>query len=300
MRAFVQTRRQLSTPVSSSNPRRHTAVAGLGHREHPLLHWQRTIGNQAVLRMLAIGRPRQPDSDRLRVDRQGSPEEPSLRSTYSAHEGEDLRNNLWDLAEKNVTAYGTYQDTISRATAIEQRVALNTVLLSKLHDTLAPLSFARCVESLGRRAPTFDELRKHPVVVEAINAAWSASDVGTRDLVTEPHEEGGWVFMNLIDGSLSTARAKAEGTDFIRVEPPPDVDNSVLVAIFHTHPHLGRAAKPSRPDLVQDQRRGVPNLVAGNTGSDPTKFQIYLSGPPARKHLASTTKIPGPSGGIPP
>ena len=45
---------------------------------------------------------------------------------------------------------------------------------------------------------------------------------------------------------------------------------------------------------------GVPNLVAGNTGTKTDVFQIRLSGPPARKHLASEYKIPGPSGGIAP
>ena len=107
--------------------------------------------------------------------------------------------------------------------------------------------------------------------------------------------------MNLIDGSLSIERAKAEGTDFIKVEPPPDVADSVLVAIFHTHPQLGpKVALPSPDDKTQDTRRGVPNLVAGNTGKDPKTFQIFLSGPAVRKHLASDTKIPGPSGGIGP
>jgi hypothetical protein len=138
------------------------------------------------------------------------------------------------------------------------------------------------------------------MVRQALDSAWSASDVGKRDLVTEAHEEGGWVFMNLIDGSLSIERAKAEGTDFIRVEPPPDVENSIVVAIFHTHPQLGRAAPPSHDDRINDERRGVPNLVAGNPGADPRVYQVYLSGPPARKHLASDRKIPGRSGGFAP
>lgn len=106
--------------------------------------------------------------------------------------------------------------------------------------------------------------------------------------------------MSLIDGSLSIERAKAEGIDFIKVEPAPQVANSVLVAIFHTHPELGPSAKPGRHDLANDERRGVPNLVAGNVGKDPKTYQIYLSGPPARKHLASDHTIPGISGGIAP
>lgn len=299
-----------------------------------MLNLQRTIGNRAMTRMLqthaeethiestAEASPRfghdfgqipvNPPAEGAiqtklainksgpRVAFQGSPEEIKGNIKYSGHEGDDLRNYLWDLADKNVKTYGTYRDAISKSTPIEKRVALNTVLLAKLRDTLHPLSFARCVESLGRRAPTFDELRKNSKVYQALEDAWKASDVGISDLVTQAHEEGGWVFMNLIDGSLSIERAKAEGTNFLRVEPPPDVPDSILVAIFHTHPHLGRSAKPSRHDIVNDARRGVPNLVAGNPGTNPRVFQIYLSGPAVRKHLASDTKIPGSSGGFPP
>ena len=50
------------------------------------------------------------------------------------------------------------------------------------------MSFVRCVKLLGRRAPTFDELRKNGAVAAAIKDAWNASSVGTRDLVSQPHE----------------------------------------------------------------------------------------------------------------
>jgi hypothetical protein len=246
---------------------------------------------------------RKEDSDAPSIDFHGSPEVGSMHVVYSAYEGDDLRNNLGELADKNVKNYGTYRDAISKSNPIEKRAALNTELLSALSKTLDALSFARCVELLGRRAPTFDELRKNSVVHQAIEDAWKASDPGTHgDLVTRPHEEGGWVFMNLIDGSLSITRARAEGTNFIKLETPPDVADSVVVAVFHTHPTLGPGAKakPSRPDKVSDERAGVPDLVAGNTGTNPDVFQIYLSGPAVRKHLGSETKFPGRSGGIAP
>lgn len=230
-----------------------------------------------------------------------SSEETTLSVKYSAHEGEDLRNNLWDLASKNVKDYTVYRDAISKSTMIERRVALNPVLLAKLRDTLGHLSFARCVELLGRKAPTFDELRKNSVVAEAIKDAWNASNVGTRDLVSQPHEEGGWIFLNLIDGSLHIERATPTGGNFIKLNPAPDVEDSVVVAIFHTHPFLGGPkARPSSRDKSLDERDGVPDLVAANPGTDPKVFRIYLSGPPVRKHLASDTKFPGPSGGIAP
>ena len=106
--------------------------------------------------------------------------------------------------------------------------------------------------------------------------------------------------MNLIDGKLSIERAKAEGRDYIRVEPPPDVADSVLVAIFHTHPHPLPKPGPSADDKREDKRRNVPNLVAATKGPKLDVYQIYLSGPAVRQHLASDKKIPGPSGGIGP
>jgi len=227
----------------------------------------------------------------------GSPEVPSLRSVYSGPESEDLANSILVLVDKKVTTYVAYRDLISKSTPTEKRFALHPVILSALRKALDYKSLARCAELLGRRAPTFDELRKNSTVSEAINDAWRASDVGINDRVLQAHEEGGWVFMNLIDGSLSIERAKPVGTDFIIVEPPPQVEDSVLVAIFHTHPDLGPVGMPSRHDRREDSRRGVPNLVAGNTGNKPDVFQVRLSGPSVRKHLASEYGIPGPTGG---
>jgi hypothetical protein len=206
--------------------------------------------------------------------------------------------------DKNVKTYGTYRDTISKSTPAEKLFALNRQeLLSTLKKTLNHLSSARCIELLGRKAPRFDELRKNSVVAEAIKDAWKASDPGTKgDLVTHPHEEGGWVYMNLIDGSLSTERAPAVGTNFIDVSMAPDVDNSVVVAAFHTHPNMGPKwqASADPKDKANAETRGVPSLIAGNPGTNPDVFQVFLAGPAVRKHLASDTKFPGPSGGIAP
>jgi hypothetical protein len=235
-----------------------------------------------------------------RQEAPGSPEVTSTRSAVSGYEGDDLRNKIFALVEKKVSSYVTYRDLISKSTPIEKRVALNSQLLYWLSNTLDPLSFARCVELLGRRAPNFEELRQNGLVLEALKLAWSLSNVEIHTPMDPPHEEGGWVFMNLFDGSLSIHWAKPEGTDYIRLEPAPDVPDSVLVAHFHTHPALGPAAKPGTHDKRRDEWRGIPNLTVGNTEAKPEVFHIYLSGPAARKHLASDTKLPGRSGGIPP
>jgi len=52
MRTFAQKQKQPQKPVSSSLARPHMATLGPEHREHPILHLQRTIGNQTVHRML--------------------------------------------------------------------------------------------------------------------------------------------------------------------------------------------------------------------------------------------------------
>ncbi|MDM0033711.1 DUF4157 domain-containing protein [Variovorax sp. J22P271] len=230
-----------------------------------------------------------------------TPEALTLHAWDAGGPAYGLRNRIQALLDRAGATYTDYRDAIRAATPAERQFVLERrSMLADMKNALGFRELARCVELLGRRPPTFDELRRNRVVAEAIQSAWDASNVGSRDRVLQAHEEGGWVFLNLITGQLSIERAKAEGTNYIRVEPPPDVDDSVLVAIFHTHPDLGRPAPPSRPDLREDKRRGVPNLVVGNTGTKITEYQIRLSGPPARLHLASDTKIPGPSGGIAP
>lgn len=52
MRTFAQKQNQPQKPVSSSLARSHTATPALHHRADLILHLQRTIGNQAVQRLL--------------------------------------------------------------------------------------------------------------------------------------------------------------------------------------------------------------------------------------------------------
>src|SRR6266446_6222762 len=52
MRTFSQKQIQPQNPVSSSFARSSMATPGPAHREHPILRLQRTIGNQAVQRIL--------------------------------------------------------------------------------------------------------------------------------------------------------------------------------------------------------------------------------------------------------
>jgi hypothetical protein len=52
MQTFAQQQKQLRKPGATSLARANIATAESAHREHPLIHLQRTIGNQAVQRMV--------------------------------------------------------------------------------------------------------------------------------------------------------------------------------------------------------------------------------------------------------
>jgi len=255
---------------------------------------------------LISGLPLQASPDDKTKPKKPEPKKPEPKPVAKGSASQSsLHDQIKDLVDKKITDYVAYKDLISNSKPDQKKAVLSDqALLSALNDTLDFLSFARCVESLGRKAPTFDELKKDKTVSDALNDAWKASDPGIphRDRVLIPHEEGGWVFMNLIDGTLHIERATAQGTNFIKLEPPPDVPNSVVVALFHTHPNLGPGfkAEPSSDDKKADNRRGVPNLVAGSPNSKPDSFKIFLSGPSVRPHVGSDKKLPGPGGGTKP
>ena len=54
------------------------------------------------------------------------------------------------------------------------------------------------------RPPTVSELRDDPVVQLAIEGAWN--DSKSHDPETR-HEEGGWIYMNLLSGEITVRRA---------------------------------------------------------------------------------------------
>ena len=67
MRTFAQKQNQSQKPVSSSLARPHLATLGPDYREHPIVHLERAIGNQALQHSL-----------------QTHDEEPEARSTAAA------------------------------------------------------------------------------------------------------------------------------------------------------------------------------------------------------------------------
>ena len=73
--------------------------------------------------------------------------------------------------------------------------------------------------------------------------------------------------MNLITNQLAFRRQAAGGGAAINlnVPPPPLLADSIVVAIFHTHPNLGLGwtPGPSPVDLLLDARDGDPQGLDG-------------------------------------
>ncbi len=126
------------------------------------------------------------------------------------------------------------------------------------------------------RPPTADELLADPVVRQALDDAWADSQA---DDPARRHEEGGWIYLDVTTGSISTARAPVGCGSAIDLNSPPPRTGSVVVGVFHTHPNPtaeGWKGGPSASDLRIDARLGVPDLIRADDGT-------YVSGPASRR-----------------
>lgn len=126
--------------------------------------------------------------------------------------GLQLRTGLTTLIAAGNTNYADYRTQIRAATILQRDVCLaDTAFLTQLRGRLAWNDFARCVELFGRHAPTFAELTGNPTVTAALAPAWAASTVGVNPPAAGQHEEGGWVYLNLITNVLNVRRQAAGG-----------------------------------------------------------------------------------------
>jgi hypothetical protein len=125
-------------------------------------------------------------------------------------------------------------------------------------------------------APTASQLLTHPTVVRALDEAWADSQAYDPQ---RRHEEGGWIYLDIALGEITTRRALGGGQATIDLSDPPIVDGHILVGKFHTHPNPsseGWQTGPSTSDQVIDERHGVPDLIRADDG-------IHLSGPESRR-----------------
>lgn len=125
------------------------------------------------------------------------------------------------------------------------------------------------------RPPTAAELLAEPMVQAALTQAWLDSDASDP---LKRHEEGGWIYLDTINGQLTIRRAPPGIGASIDLARPQIVPGAVIVAEFHTHPNPsadGWNPGPSVLDMVVDTRHGVPDLIQADNGT-------YVSGPAER------------------
>ncbi|MFA6923668.1 MAG: DUF4157 domain-containing protein [Bacteroidales bacterium] len=235
-----------------------------------------------------------------------------------------LQTSLQTLVSANNTTYADYKTAIQGTTMLQQRVVLNNQqLLNDIKGKLSWNDWAKCIELLGRRAPTGDEMLDNFTVRIALNTAWEASNVAITIwashsddpadagnacnpaigavTATTAHEEGGFVYMNLLTGNLSTIAVSGGAQAGLTLNNPATVADSVVVGGYHTHPNVGVCwGTPffSPEDEAWSAANGVPILMKGAFPSL-TDISNHSFGN-ARLHLAGNRGLPGASGGIAP
>jgi hypothetical protein len=218
----------------------------------------------------------------------------------------------WNLATKldwmitEGTDYSLVKPKITAASAGDKATALaDQALLRKLEDELSWNDFAKSVELLGRAAPTAAAMLADATVSAAMSASFAASSPAlTCNLAPGTpapagvHEEVAWIYMNLITGSLHTRRAPSGGQANGTLSTPPEMDDSITVGAYHTHPNVGPcwgAVFASAKDITAAVNTGVPLLIIGAFPAV-ANTQTISTGP-QRTHLAGNRGFPGGSGG---
>lgn len=234
----------------------------------------------------------------------------------------NLRTSIQALITANNRRYADYKSAIQAATMIQQHVTLrDQQLLTDLKGKLSWNNWARSIELLGRRAPSGYRMRINGTVRAALIAAWTASHPmitkwsthNPHAIATDPcqpppppppypaHEEGGFIYMNLITGDLTTGSVAAGGQAGLVLSAPPNVDDSIVVGAFHTHPNVGvcwGAPFFSDDDNAWIAHNGVPLLMRGAFPAV-ANADNYDAGN-ARVHLAGNRGLPGAAGGLAP
>jgi peptidoglycan hydrolase-like protein with peptidoglycan-binding domain len=231
----------------------------------------------------------------------------------------NLSTDLQALVDAGNTTYADYKARVARAPVAERTAALgNTALLRGIQRRLTRNEFAKVVELLGRTAPSAGTMLGNATVSAAMNAAFTASNPAITLPPHDPaqpvgpcnppagtpppagvHEEGGWIYLNLITGDLDTRRATGGGQANINLGGPPDVADSIVVGTFHTHPNVGPCwgdVFPSGTDTNSANGTGVPWLIIG-ASPDVATTQTTSTGPGNRQHLGGNRGFPGASGG---
>ncbi len=233
-----------------------------------------------------------------------------------------IKTNISTLVSADNRTYADYKNIVQAGTMVQRHVALNDQqLLTDLKAKLSWNNWARCIELLGRLAPSGNEMRINSTVRAAMRVAWTDSNPAiTRWPTPDPanalapqcdpivgspptnaHEEGGFIYLNLINGNMTTRRVAAGGQAALPLNNPPNVANSIVVGGFHTHPNVGNcwgAPFFSGADVTWSSTNGVPLLMIGAfPGVADNSFHATGT---KRLHLAGNRGVPGAAGGLAP
>lgn len=229
-----------------------------------------------------------------------------------------LETAIQTLVSANNNTYADYKAAIQGGTMIQQHIVLqNQQLLLDLKALLTWNEWARCIELLGRLAPTGEEMRTNSTVRAAMNVAWANSNPAitiwdTHDPspalaahacnppVAGPppslaHEEGGYVYMNLVTGDLTTRTIPRGAQASLPFPVAPLVTNSVAVGLYHSHPNVGAcwgAPFLSGADGRVSAHFGLPMLMIGAFPAV-ANTSFHAGGVNRRAHLAGSRGGPG-------
>ncbi len=234
----------------------------------------------------------------------------------------DLKTKLeWMIAEG--TSYDLVKPKILAAPAPEKAAVLaDHTLLRAIQNEFNWNNFARTVELLGRNAPTGAAMIGNATVQAALATAWAASAAaitiwnrhdplhpghpcnpppGAPPVPGVGHEEGGFIYMNLITGTFSSQAIAPGGQADLTLSNPAEVTDSIVVGGYHTHPNVGPcwgAPLASTDDIAWTVSNGVPLLLRGAFPVVATTSDVSTGA--ARLHLAGNRGVPGAAGGLAP
>lgn len=220
--------------------------------------------------------------------------------------GYDLRTKLrWMVAEG--CGYEAFKRVILASPGEIAAALADQAFLLELKAHFWWNDFAKCVQLLGRTAPTGAQLMASPAVIAAYAVAWPASNPA---IVAAPpavapanlHEEGGFIYLNLVTGALTTDRVAAGAQASLPLNGPNPPENAITVGGYHTHPNVGPAWGPPFPspaDTNWATRNGIPLLYQGAFPAV-ANTSMGFTGPNQRLNLAGDRGFPGTAGGIAP
>lgn len=246
------------------------------------------------------------------------------RPTIPVHNSKSLRTDLRSRVG-NGEEYGQLSAVIRRASFLERYASLmDQRFLREMSGALSWNDFARIVELLGLTPPTGAALLGDPAVQAALADAWRDSNVAAtawsvdNSRVVPPapcnpsegrlptaaetgtHEEGGWIYLNVITGGIYTRRAPPGGQAGISIGNPPLIQDSIVVGVFHTHPNVGSCwdGTASAGDQLTSQSTGIPVLVRGQVDGVTRDMVAPAPGVSRRAHLSGPRGLPRAGGAL--